>query len=67
MGWLDKKIGGGDKGRMEQYLTAVRETEIRTERADAWLDVPRPDRAHPSQQLAQEQASQGRTDRRRLD
>ncbi len=40
---LEKKIGAEDKGRMEQYLTSVRETEIRTERADAWLDVPRPD------------------------
>ncbi|MDG2124642.1 MAG: DUF1552 domain-containing protein, partial [Verrucomicrobiales bacterium] len=28
--------------RLNQYLTAVRETEIRTERADAWLDIPRP-------------------------
>ena len=28
---------------MEQYLTSVRETEIRTERADAWLDIPCPE------------------------
>ncbi len=39
---LEKKIGTDDKGRLEQYLTAVRETEIRTQRADAWLDIPRP-------------------------
>ncbi len=26
----------------QQYLTAVREVEIRTERSDKWLDTPRP-------------------------
>ena len=31
-----------NRGRLEQYLTAVREVEIRTERADQWLDTPRP-------------------------
>jgi hypothetical protein len=39
---LDRKLGQEDKGRLEQYLTSVREVEVRTERADAWLDVPRP-------------------------
>jgi hypothetical protein len=39
---LDKKIGNEDKGRLDQYLTSVREVEVRTERADRWLDVPRP-------------------------
>jgi hypothetical protein len=39
---LDKDLGAGDRGRMEQYLTSVREAEIRTRRADAWLDTPLP-------------------------
>ena len=39
---LEKKLGTEDKGRLNQYLTSVRETEIRTQRADAWLDIPRP-------------------------
>ena len=39
---LEKKMGSEDKGRMEQYLTSVREAEIRTRRADAWLDTPLP-------------------------
>ncbi len=39
---LEEKMGSEDKGRLTQYLTAVRETEIRTQRADAWLDVPPP-------------------------
>lgn len=39
---LDQSLGAADKGRMEQYLTSVREAEIRTRRADAWLDTPLP-------------------------
>ncbi len=39
---LEKKMGSEDKGRMEQYLTSVREAEIRTRRADTWLDTPLP-------------------------
>jgi len=39
---LEKKMGSEDKGRMEQYLTSVREAEIRTKRADTWLDTPLP-------------------------
>ena len=39
---LEKKMGTADKGRLNQYLTSVREAEIRTRRADAWLDTPLP-------------------------
>lgn len=39
---LGDQLGRDDKGRLEQYLTSVREVEIRTERADKWLDTPRP-------------------------
>ena len=40
---LEKKMGVEDKGRVDQYLTSVREAEIRTRRADAWLDTPLPE------------------------
>ncbi|MFT5466257.1 MAG: hypothetical protein ACI8UO_001355 [Verrucomicrobiales bacterium] len=40
---LDQKIGSEDRTRLDQYLTSVREVEIRTERAVGWLDVPRPE------------------------
>ena len=40
---VERKLGSADRDRLQQYLTAVRETEIRTRRADAWLDVPRPE------------------------
>jgi hypothetical protein len=60
---LEKKIGAEDKGRIEQYLTSVRETEIRTERADAWLDIPRPeieeaDRKRTNRDVPQTQAGE---------
>lgn len=39
---LGNQLGQADRGRLEQYLTSVREVEVRTERADKWLDTPRP-------------------------
>lgn len=39
---LRNNIGVEDRGRLEQYLTSVREVEVRTARADKWLDTPRP-------------------------
>jgi hypothetical protein len=40
---LGNKLGQEDRGRLEQYLAAVREVEIRTKRAESWLDTPRPE------------------------
>ncbi len=56
---LRMKVGSEDRDRLDQYLTAVRETEIRTERADAWLDIPRPgidpkDKSRVNRDVAQE-------------
>ena len=39
---LEQRMGAADKGRLDQYLTSVREVEIRTKRADAWLETPLP-------------------------
>ena len=39
---LEQQMGAADKGRMDQYLTSVREAEIRTRRADSWLNTPLP-------------------------
>ena len=60
---LNQQLGTEDKGRLDQYLTSVRETEIRTERADAWLDVPRPaisssDRQRTNRDVPQAQAGE---------
>jgi len=58
---LEQKMGAADKGRMEQYLTSVREAEIRTRRADAWLDTPLPavsdaDRTRTNRNIAETMA-----------
>lgn len=60
---LERKMGVEDKGRLNQYLTAVRETEIRTKRADAWLNVPRPpiskaDQKRTNREVPQTQAGE---------
>ncbi len=39
---LGGQLGKDDRGRLEQYLTSVREVEVRTQRADRWLETPRP-------------------------
>ncbi|MEM7600424.1 MAG: DUF1552 domain-containing protein [Verrucomicrobiota bacterium] len=40
---LERMMGKEDRGRLDQYLTSVREAEKRTRRADAWLDTPLPE------------------------
>ena len=39
---LAKKLGQEDRGRLDQYLGAVREVEKRTKRAETWIETPRP-------------------------
>ena len=58
---LSQKMGTADKGRLDQYLTSVREAEIRTRRADTWLDTPLPqiskaDRQRTNRDIAKTQA-----------
>ena len=58
---LSQKMSTTDKGRLDQYLTSVREAEIRTRRADAWLDTPLPkiseaDRKRTNRDIAKTQA-----------
>ncbi len=57
---LEKRMGVEDKGRLDQYLNAVRETEVRTDRADAWLDVPRPEIAEADRQRTMREVPQTR-------
>ena len=58
---LSQKLSAADKGRLDQYLTSVREAEIRTRRADTWLDTPLPkiseaDRKRTNRDIAKTQA-----------
>ena len=39
---LAGRLGHEDRGRLDQFLTSVRDVEIRTRRAEAWLESPRP-------------------------
>lgn len=39
---LRAKLGKADQGKLDQYLTSVREVEQDVERAAQWLKVPRP-------------------------
>ena len=39
---LEKQLGRSDQQKLGEYLTSVRETELRVERQAAWIDVPRP-------------------------
>ena len=40
---VNQKLGTEDRNKLDEYLTAVRQVEVRTEKADAWLDVPKPE------------------------
>ncbi len=45
------KLGSEDRNKLDEYLTAVRQVEVRTQRADSWLNIPKPklDTAEASQ------------------
>jgi hypothetical protein len=45
---VTRNLGAEDRSKLEEYLTAVRQVEERTEKADAWLDVPRPEMDGPT-------------------
>ncbi len=39
---VNQRIGREDRSKLDEYLTAVRQVEERTKRADEWLNVPKP-------------------------
>jgi hypothetical protein len=39
---LRRKMGSEDRSKLDEYLHSVREVEVRTERLDSWLNVPKP-------------------------
>lgn len=39
---VNGKLGSEDRSKLDEYLTAVRQVEERTRRADEWLNVPKP-------------------------
>jgi len=39
---LRQELGKDDKTKLDEYLHSVRDVELRAERLDAWLDIPKP-------------------------
>ena len=39
---VNSKLGSADRTKLDEYLTAVRQVEVRTERAESWLNIPKP-------------------------
>ncbi|MBJ7304200.1 MAG: DUF1552 domain-containing protein [Gemmataceae bacterium] len=39
---VNSNLGTEDRNKLDEYLTAVRQVELRTKKAETWLDVPRP-------------------------
>ena len=39
---LDKKLGGKDKEKLDEYLTSIRELEIRLQQNQDWVNKPKP-------------------------
>lgn len=39
---VNQKLSTEDRSKLDEYLTAVRQVELRTEKAETWLNVPRP-------------------------
>ena len=39
---VTQKLGSEDRTKLDEYLTAVRQVEVRTERAESWLNIPKP-------------------------
>jgi len=42
---VTQKLGSEDRTKLDDYLTAVRQVEERTQRADEWLNIPKPELA----------------------
>jgi hypothetical protein len=40
---LNRTLGANDQRKFDEYLSSVRNIEQRVERAEAWLDVPKPE------------------------
>jgi hypothetical protein len=39
---VNQKLGAEDRTKLDEYLTAVRQVEVRTQRAESWLNIPKP-------------------------
>lgn len=50
---LHRRLGGADRGKLDEYLTSVRELESRLEQSQAWIQRDKPEvDAEPPQDIA---------------
>jgi len=60
---VTEKLGSEDRSKLDEYLTAVRQVEVRTDRAESWLDIAKPkiapeEEAHLTRKLDMTQAGE---------
>jgi hypothetical protein len=60
---VNEKLGSEDRTKLDEYLTAVRQVEVRTDRAESWLEIPKPkiapeEEAHLTRKLDMSQAGE---------
>ncbi|MGY8673293.1 MAG: DUF1552 domain-containing protein [Verrucomicrobiia bacterium] len=48
---LHRQLGKADQAKLDEYLGSVRETELRVQRLEDWVDVPKPKVDHRNLQL----------------
>jgi len=58
-----RKLGTEDRSKLDEYLTAVRQVEVRTARAESWLEIPKPkiapsEEAHLTRKLDMSQVTE---------
>ena len=49
---LDRRLGGADRKKLDEYLSSVRDTERQIERLEQWVDRPKPEVSEKGLQLA---------------
>jgi len=54
---VHNQLGKEDRTKLDEYLTAVRQVEERTRRADSWLNIPKPKLAPTEAQRLQRKLS----------
>lgn len=62
-GRVTRQLGSEDRSKLDEYLTAVRQVEVRTDRAESWLNIPKPvldpsDQARLSRKLDMSQVTE---------
>lgn len=55
--FLDRKLGKHDRDKMDEYLTAINEAEMKIKRTESWANTPRPEVERTAADFASDKAS----------